>query len=86
MSLKGSFTFNFSVKKEMGAILHEILSSPMITKLPHNFEFWQSPIYKFFSFMDHTFDVKSKKSLPHAKYLRFYLMFSSKSFMFYMYI
>ena len=36
--------------------------------------------------MDHTFDVKSKKSLPHAKSLRFYLMFSSKSFMFYMYI
>ena len=31
--------FNFSVKKEMGAILYEILSSPMITKLPHNFEF-----------------------------------------------
>lgn len=31
--------FNFSVKKEMGAILYEILSSPVITKLPHNFEF-----------------------------------------------
>lgn len=31
--------FNFSVKKEMGSILYEILSSPMVTSLPHNFEF-----------------------------------------------
>ena len=31
--------FDFSVKKEMGAILYEILTSPMITSLPHNFEF-----------------------------------------------
>ena len=31
--------FNFSVKKEMGSILYEILTSPMVTTLPHNFEF-----------------------------------------------
>lgn len=31
--------FNLSVKKEMGGILYEILSSPMVTSLPHNFEF-----------------------------------------------
>ena len=31
--------FNFSVKKEMGGILYEILSSPMVTRLPQNFEF-----------------------------------------------
>ena len=31
--------FNFTVKKEMGAILFEIFSSPMITRLPNNFDF-----------------------------------------------
>lgn len=31
--------FNFSVKKEMGAILYEILTSSMVTRLPDNFEF-----------------------------------------------
>lgn len=31
--------FDFSVKKEMGAILYQILTSPMVTELPHSFEF-----------------------------------------------
>lgn len=31
--------FDFSVKKEMGAIMYEILTSPMVTRLPNNFEF-----------------------------------------------
>lgn len=33
------FAFNFSNKKEMGSILYQILTSPMVTNLPHNFEF-----------------------------------------------
>ncbi len=31
--------FDFSVKKEMGAILYEIFTSPTITQLPNTFEF-----------------------------------------------
>lgn len=31
--------FDFSVKKEMGAILYQILTSPTVTDLPHNFSF-----------------------------------------------
>ena len=31
--------FDPSVKKEMGAILYQILTSPMVTDMPHSFEF-----------------------------------------------